>query len=90
MLYNQEETVASCYTCDKSLIRKLDELSAQRSDAVVSRRGDGWAEYQIPKKWVKIRPPKQTHLTEEQKAALLDRLKDARRKRLPSSNNSER
>ena len=43
--YNQEEQLASCYTHDKALIRKLDELAQKSSSITVIKTGDGVREY---------------------------------------------
>lgn len=73
--YNQEEKTASCYTFDQALIRKLDKL-CETSDDIF--RVDGCTpgpakEYVFPKKWVRIRPPRQ--MSDEQRAAASERAK---------------
>ncbi len=79
VLYNQQDKTASCYTWDAPLIRRLDKLIAEgNSDIVLTREGEGWREYEVPKKWVKIRPPARRNLTEEQRQAMADRLRQAR------------
>ncbi len=72
--YNQEEKTASCYTFDPALIRRLDKL-CEMSDEIYRIRdcciGDSAIEYVFPKKWVRIRPPRQ--MSEAQKAAASER-----------------
>lgn len=74
--YDQAEPDACCFVSDPSLIRKLDEMSAEREEVTCVRRGDGWGDYRIPKSWIKIRPPKQ--LSDEQRAKLADRMREVR------------
>lgn len=57
--YNQEVKTASCYTHDRALMRKLDALCNLSSEIVVSKPGCVSREYTFPKKWLKIRPPRQ-------------------------------
>ena len=76
--YNQAEENCHCYTCDQSLIRKLDELCQKDSRITEEKSGDGYKEYNFPKKWVKIRPPRV--LTEEQKQVIRDRFAANRNK----------
>lgn len=62
--YNQEEKEANVFTYNPTLIRRLDELCEKSKEISLIRKGDGFAEYNFPKKWVKIKMPRQ--LTEEQ------------------------
>lgn len=74
--YNNEEKTASIFTYDKSLIRKLDKRLSEYPDIKVVRRGDDWAEYNLPKKWIKVGFPRQ--LSDEQGAEMANRMKAAR------------
>ena len=56
--YNQEENIASCYTMDRSLIRRLDELAKKHKEISLIKSSDGIREYTFPKKWIKVRTPK--------------------------------
>lgn len=67
--YNQEDKTASCFTCDQSLIRKLDILCEKSSEIIVTKIGDGCKEYSFPKRWVKIKMPRQLSDEQRQKAA---------------------
>ena len=66
--YNQEEKIASCYTHDRALIRKLDSFCEKSSDIIVTRNDDGCKEYTFPKKWIRIVIPRQ--LSDEKRAEL--------------------
>lgn len=76
--YNNEEKVASVFTYDKSLIRKLNAHMDDFPDIKLVNTGDDWAEYSIPKKWVKVHFPRQ--LTDEQRSEMAERMKNARGK----------
>lgn len=74
--YNNEEKTASIFTYDKSLIRKLDKRLSEYPDIKVVRRGDDWAEYSLPKQWIKVGFPRQ--LSDEQRAEMANRMRAAR------------
>lgn len=71
--YNEKEKTASVYTFRKPLIRKLEELTKNRPQEAKLLRTypDGAREYEVPKAWVKIHPPR--IYSEEQKAAMVER-----------------
>ena len=74
--YNNEEKTASVFTYDKSLIRKLDKRLAESSDIKLIRRGEDFAEYSLPKKWIKVSFPRQ--YSDEQRAEMAERMRAAR------------
>lgn len=74
--YNNEEKTASIFTYDKSLIRKLDKRLAEASDIKLIRRGEYFAEYSLPKKWIKVSFPRQ--YSDEQRAEMAERMRAAR------------
>lgn len=76
--YNNEEKTASIFTYDKSLIRKLDKRLAEMLDMKLIRRGEDFAEYSLPKKWIKVAFPRQ--YSDEQRAEMAERMKAAREK----------
>ena len=76
--YNNEEKTASIFTYDKLLIRKLDKRLAEMSDMKLIRRGEDFAEYSLPKKWIKVAFPRQ--YSDEQRAEMAERMKAAREK----------
>lgn len=76
--YNNEEKTASIFTYDKSLIRKLDKRLAEMSGMKLIRRGEDFAEYSLPKKWIKVAFPRQ--YSDEQRAEMAERMKAAREK----------
>ena len=72
--YNQEEPLASCYTRDKSLIRRLDTLAEKHKEITVVRACEGVREYTFPKKWIKVRAPKE--LSDEQREKMAKRARE--------------
>lgn len=69
--YNQEEKTASCFTYDRALVRKLDTISEKSTEIIVTREGDGFKVYTFPRKWIKIKTPRQ--LSSEKRAELRNR-----------------
>ena len=93
--YNEAEKTANVYTHNSSLRRRLDQLLKTRSDEItVVRTGDDYAEYIVPKKWIKVSPPRQT--SEEAKERARKRMneywqsaKDTSIESLPQNDNVE-
>ena len=59
--FNEEEKIASVYTHNKALIRKLEQLSKERPEEVRLFKTTHWGqavEYYVPKSWLKIKPPR--------------------------------
>ena len=79
--FNAEDKTANCFTLDKTVKRKWEKLIEERPDEVsVIRNSENVLEIEVPKKWVKVRPPRK--VSDEQKAAASERLKAAREKKL--------
>ena len=72
--YNQEEPLASCYTMDRALIRRLDALAQKHKEITVVRADEGVREYTLPKKWIKVRAPKE--LSDEQREKMAKRARE--------------
>lgn len=68
--FNEAEETANVYTYNQKLIHKLEAID--RPECVLKRKGDMWAEYDVPKTWVKITPPRV--YTEEQRRIMGNRL----------------
>ena len=59
--YNEGEPYASIYTHNAALRRRLDQLLKTRPDEIgVIRTCDNFTEYVVPKKWIKVAPPRRT------------------------------
>ncbi len=80
--FNEGENLASVYTHNRALLSKLQRLSEQHPEACKLQstcHGGRAAEYLLPKKWVKISPPRKSKpLSEERKKALAEQLQRAR------------
>jgi len=75
--YNEEESIASIYTCSKVLIKKLDTYCKKRPDVYKTVKVDSPSKtYTVPKKYISVRLPKV--LTEKQKEGLRERLSAVR------------
>ena len=61
----------------KNRLAKLAEQNPAEVECVAQNR-DGSVMYHVPASWVKIRPPRKVNMTDEQRAALAERLKSAR------------
>ena len=74
--WNNEEKTASIYTYDKSLMRKIENRRSEYPEIKVLKRSDDFAEYEIPKRWIKVSFPRQ--LTDEQRAEMSARMRAVR------------
>ena len=74
--YNNEEKLAYISTYDKSLMRKLDSRIADNPDIKLVKQTEDYAEYTLPKKWIKVSFPRQ--LSDEQRAEMAERMRAAR------------
>ena len=72
--YNQEESLASCYTMDRALIRRLDALAEKHKEITVVRADEGVRKYTLPQKWIKVRAPKE--LSDEQRETMAKRARE--------------
>lgn len=82
--FNAAEDTASVYTADPVYMRKLDKLCEQFPDTykfmeeLSAKRCKESKTYSMPKRLVKFRPPITREISEEQRAALAERLRKAR------------
>lgn len=72
--YNDEEPEATVYTCNQSLIRKLDRFCAKNNDFYCVKRDELSATYKLPRKCVSFRLP--TIISEETRAKMALRAKE--------------
>lgn len=57
--FNEGEKTASVYTYNTPMRRRLDQLLKTRPDEIsVVRSGEDFTEYIVPKKWIKVSPPR--------------------------------
>lgn len=70
ILYNEADKTASVSTENVALIRKLEKLCEQRQgECIKHERQNGVDEYIVPKKWIKVNPPRQMSAEAKAKAA---------------------
>ena len=70
--FNEAEPTAGIYTHNVALRNKLLKLSQSEPDLKVIRRGEDMLEVEVPKKWIKVSPPKK--LSEEARRKMAERL----------------
>lgn len=60
ILFNEAEQTASVYTHNAALLHQLERLRRSHPAQVhqAERGGHGGADYLLPKKWVKLTPPR--------------------------------
>lgn len=73
ILFNEEDTFATCYTHNKSLMRKLCDLSAKSKAVTLQSEDERSQTYKFPKKWIRVQMPRV--LTEEERQKLSERAK---------------
>ena len=80
--YLDVDNIATVGSSERRWINKIIRLHEQRPDEVKIVRmpedNDGYILAHVPKSWVKLSPPKQVNLTDEQRAARAERLKNSR------------
>jgi hypothetical protein len=81
ILFNEAESTASVYTHSRKLQNKLNKLVDINPDISVRCQDKESTTYIVPKKWIKVSPPRQVNYTDEQKAAMAERLATARNKK---------
>ena len=79
--FNEAEPTANVYTCNRRLQNKLNKLIGVNPDISELRKDDEAVTYRVPKNWIKVSPPRQVNYTDEQKAAMAERLAAARDKK---------
>ena len=86
MNYNDEKKDGTVYTCNAALIRKMDRLTAQYPEDVRLFREDEVSKsYYVPKRWLKISPPRKTNITDRQREILSERMRAIKQHRLNSA-----
>lgn len=64
------------YSCIPSTVKRLYKLVEEHEDAAIDIDNDYGLCINVPANWIKIRPPVKRNLTDEQKAAMAERLKN--------------
>jgi hypothetical protein len=83
--YVGEDATATFCSSEAKWINRILKLQSKHPDKVkiIHRPEDnhGMIYAELPKKWLKISPPRQTNYTDEQKAAMVERLAAARERK---------
>lgn len=82
ILFNEGDQTASVYTYNRKLQNKLNKLVDVNPDISVRCQDEECTTYILPKKWIKVSPPRQVNYTDEQRAAMAERLAAAREKKM--------
>lgn len=69
---------ASVYSCIPPMVKRLYKL-AEHEDAKIELDNQYGLTISVPQSWIKIRPPVKRQLTDEQKAALSERMKNVKK-----------
>ena len=86
--FNEAEPTAGIYTHNVALRNKLLKLSQTEPDLKVIRHGEDMLEVEVPKKWIKVSPPKK--LSEETRRKMTDRLLSNRGDRTANTEKGEK
>lgn len=69
ILFNEEEKVASVYTCNQKLKNKLSKLCCDYSEITLDKQDDISMTFTVPKKWIKVSSPRKVSEEQRQKAS---------------------
>lgn len=80
LLYNNAEKEANVYSCNEDVKKQVRQLAKDFPEQVKIKRDDEITiDAVVPKKWIKIVPPRK--LSDEQRKAAAERMKSVRLKR---------
>ena len=75
--------VAEVYSCEPTMMRKLEKLAKEHPDEVTLEHPDGYGIIaHVPKGYVSVRAPKKMNYTDEQRRVLAERAKALRARQL--------
>lgn len=74
IIFNEEEKEARCYTCNKSLMNRLDDFCSKSSEITRVAEDEHGQTYVMPKKWIKVRMPKE--ISEEERQKMRERARE--------------
>lgn len=80
-----ESTIATITSNEQKWINKINKLASQRPGDVeivcTSEDNYGYILAHVPKTWMKLSPPRAVNYTDEQRAAIAERMANARKNR---------
>lgn len=78
ILFNEADKTAEVYTHNKTLQNKLSKLAKSNEDCVLDKQDKDSMTFTVPKKWIKVSPPKSMNLTAKQRQQIADRFHGTR------------
>lgn len=82
--YIEDEKTATFCSSERKWINKIIKLQSQHPNEVkiihTPENNYGMIYAEVPKNWIKVSPPRQVNYTDEQRAAMAERLAAARNK----------
>ena len=71
--FNEGEDNAEIWSASPVFQRRMKKLGVEPYKTTDRERGQQSCCYSVPRKWIRVKPPLQRQLTEEQKQAMADR-----------------
>ena len=73
---------ATVYSCIPSMVKKLYAMAEEHEDEAKIELDNSYGlMISVPQNWIKVRPPVKRQLTDEQKAALAERMNKVRKEK---------
>jgi hypothetical protein len=84
IVFNEQEATASIFTYNAGYKQRLKDLSISYPDVVTleppcALTDESAVSYIVPKRWIKISPPRKCNLTEEQRALKGQQLRNGKK-----------
>ena len=76
ILFNEAESVAECYTCNKAVMKRLDGYCEKSGEISLKRQDEYSKTYTFPKKWIKIFMPR---IMSEKQLAQLEKMRQCKK-----------
>lgn len=72
--FNEGGASATVGTYNKRLINSIKK-NVDNGTSLIRSEDDGYHVFEVPKSWVKVKPPAKRNLTDEQRAAAAERMR---------------
>lgn len=72
IVFNEAEDLASVWSASPVFQRRMARLGVQPSESAARERGIVSCWYNVPRSWIRIRPPIQRQLTEEMRLKMAE------------------
>lgn len=84
--FNEDEPTADVYTYNRRLRNRLSKIAKENPECQIVKEADDYLEFIVPKKWVKVSPPRK--MSEENKCKAAERAKKMAAERWSKNSNS--